>query len=316
MSSELIETLRFSDPETVAHYPLHIPGPIAWQGAEGGYSATVPLLDLPAASIIAPSFSLLGTPDYRFRFSLEWADGSAPLPQCPVEPESRPDRRDGTAVRTAIDCFHTVQPLRDVRLVLWVACPSEPQRYLLTASVRPCRLDVQAPEPLATRRAPEPPRFSQMLENPRIANRICSPVSTAMVLTLHRPDTDRGAVIAECHDPATRMYGLWPLAIRAASVRGIVGAVELFHDWSPVQRCLERGLPLVASIRYGADELPGAAQRASGGHLVVVHGIDGDAVLVNDPAAPDHGSVARRLPLDAFGRAWFRCRGAAYILAP
>ena len=56
--------------------------------------------------------------------------------------------------------------------------------------------------------------------------------------------------------------------------------------------------------------------QATGGHLVVVTGVDGDSVLVNDPAAPYHGVVSRRYPLDAFSRAWFRHRGAVYILCP
>ena len=77
-----------------------------------------------------------------------------------------------------------------------------------------------------------------------------------------------------------------------------------------------RTLPLVASIRYAAGELPGAPMLATGGHLVVVTGVDGEAVLVNDPAAPYHGTVSRRYPLAAFSRAWFRHRGAVYIVSP
>ena len=55
---------------------------------------------------------------------------------------------------------------------------------------------------------------------------------------------------------------------------------------------------------------------ATAGHLVVVHGLEGDSVLVNDPAAPHHGAVNRRYPVTAFSEAWFRHRGAAYILLP
>ena len=55
---------------------------------------------------------------------------------------------------------------------------------------------------------------------------------------------------------------------------------------------------------------------ATGGHLVVVHGLAGRDVLVHDPAAAHHGAVMRRYPVDAFSRAWFRHRGAVYILCP
>jgi hypothetical protein len=92
--------------------------------------------------------------------------------------------------------------------------------------------------------------------------------------------------------------------------------VELFSSWDPALACLRAGLPLVASIRYGAGELPGAPMNATGGHLVVVHGLAGRDVLVHDPAAAHHGAVMRRYPVDAFSRAWFRHRGAVYILCP
>ena len=123
-------------------------------------------------------------------------------------------------------------------------------------------------------------------------------------------------VIKSCNDPVTGMYGLWPLAIRAAANAGFIGAVELFSDWTPALTCLSAGLPLVASIRYGQGELPGAPMPATGGHLVVVTGVDGDQVLINDPAAANHGTVSRRYPLAAFSRAWFRHRGAVYIVGP
>jgi hypothetical protein len=155
-----------------------------------------------------------------------------------------------------------------------------------------------------------------MLQNPRIAGRVCSPVSTAMVIGAHRRSVITERIIAECHDTITGMYGLWPLAIRSAAAAGLIGAVELFSDWQPALACLDAGLPLVASIRYAGGQLPGAPMNATGGHLVVVHGVTGSEVLVHDPAAPNHGSVSRRYPLDAFSRAWFRHRGAVYILCP
>ena len=112
------------------------------------------------------------------------------------------------------------------------------------------------------------------------------------------------------------MYGMWPLAIRAASRFGVIGAVELLSDWSMVLTCLAQQRPVVASIRYAQGALQGAPQAASHGHLVVVYGIDDSQVLVNDPAAPDRGSVSRRYNINEFSEAWFRHRGAAYILAP
>jgi hypothetical protein len=242
------------------------------------------------------------------------AQGDYPLPLVPSsdKPHDPSDKR----VRTAIDCFHLLKKTSPSSLTVTCHSATAPERYLLTVSARPNELSPPTGcvfDPIRTRL---PPAHSQMLENPRIAGGICSPVSTAMVLQLHRPTVSVGSIISSCYDPVTRMYGMWPLAIRAASRVGCLGAVELFEDWNPVVACLEHDMPVVASIRYGKDELQGSPQASSGGHLVVVHGLEDRWVLVNDPAAANHGTVNRRYLIDEFASAWFRHRGAAYILAP
>ena len=82
--------------------------------------------------------------------------------------------------------------------------------------------------------------------------------------------------------------------------------------WNEIVRT--NGLP---DDRYVVRMLPSDELNAfaCGGHLVVVYGITEDAVLVNDPAAPNRGVVPRRYPIEQFAQAWFRHRGAAYILA-
>jgi hypothetical protein len=263
----------------------------------------------------------------QFRFSLE-ADGVPfPLHPVPAAGERPPEGpASGGSISTAVDCYHTLREVGEAVLNVLVSATEgeapRPERYLLTLSIRPDEIRVTVPESVPSIRTGAPPAHSQMLENPRIAGRICSPVATAMAIGLRHRDVDYGRVISECFDPVTGMYGIWPLAIRAAGGYGYLGAVELFSDWSPVIDCLNRGLPVVASIRYSRGALSGAPQPQTAGHLVLVHGLTpqvGDrpaAVLVNDPAAPDHGSVPRRYPLAAFTEAWFRYRGAAYILTP
>lgn len=316
-----MQSHRFADPQTVTQYPLEIPtrSP-AWDGvwmrSNGGLAAVIRLRRLQAGDMIAPSLSMPGL-NHRYRFILE-ADGKRyPLAAVPAQraDRDRPNPSDNR-VRTAIDCFHLETALDDACLVCELEAPDVPPRYLLTVSVRPTDMVVPPPGDLTDQRAIMPSMRSQMLENPRISAGICSPVSTAMVLAAHLPGLDTGSVIRHCYDPVTGMYGMWPLAISAAARMGIIGAVELFTGWGPVHACLAAGLPLVASIRYQRGELPGAPLAATGGHLVVVHGIDQGHVLVHDPAAPNHGTVSRRYPLQVFGQVWFRHRGAAYILCP
>jgi hypothetical protein len=92
--------------------------------------------------------------------------------------------------------------------------------------------------------------------------------------------------------------------------------VEVFDDWCAPQRVIAAGVPMVASIRFAAGNLPGAPLKATPGHLVVVHGVGPDQVQVCDPAAPDTPTVPRTYATHHFARAWLEHRGAAYILLP
>jgi hypothetical protein len=123
-------------------------------------------------------------------------------------------------------------------------------------------------------------------------------------------------IVEECRDPATGMYGVWPLAIAAGARRGSMGAVEAFSNWDAPLAVLARGIPLVTSIRFEKDVLPDAPLPRTGGHLVVVFAAGPERIGVNDPAAPDPASVTRSYPAAAFTEAWLGHRGAAYIILP
>jgi len=158
------------------------------------------------------------------------------------------------------------------------------------------------------------PAHTQMTEDPAIARRICSPASVAMVLA-HLDAADTVArVAADAFHPATDRYGVWPAAIAAAARRGVLGYLLRFPDWSSAAWCLDHGLPVIASVRFAAGELTGAPLDETTGHLLVVTGHAGDAVLVNDPAAPGADTVARQYALDEFTRAWLDGAGVGYVL--
>ncbi len=222
-------------------------------------------------------------------------------------------RSDNEDVSAHIDCFHTESDLPESRLLVRLAQPEPPERFLITLSIRPLRIDPNIPANTHIVLA-QPPPTSQMLGPKPIRRRICSPTALTMVLRAAQPAITWRSAVDACFDG--RFYGSWPLAIRCAGLHGRLGAVEAVTSWEPILRVLRSGSPVVASIRFDRNALPGAPLAETQGHLVAVYGIDGNEVLVCDPAAPDNASVPRSYDLGAFTNAWLRHRGAAYLLAP
>ena len=158
------------------------------------------------------------------------------------------------------------------------------------------------------------PAFSQMEEDPALRHRVCSPTCVAMVMAYYGAPVPVAELAREMLQPELDLYGVWPAAIRAASRRGLGGYLLRFPDWATAAWCLERGMPVIASVRYGAGELRGAAIEQTTGHLVVLTGCAGGEVFVNDPAAPRSTEVARRYRLDELRRVWLARSGVGYVL--
>jgi hypothetical protein len=326
-----MQTLRLADPETAGVYPLPVQGAASWDACDGGLSLRLELPDLPAGWIVVPSFVQGGptTAYHQWTLHVDAAD----WPLAPVHPAPSPDARstDGAPAphaqaherpaldrraSTHIDCWHTHAELGAPTLRLVVRAEQAPARYLVTVSARPLEVATPPPPRIAAWLATPPPALSQKTAPPAIASNICSPTSLAMVLAHWGARAGWLDVVAECRDPATGMYGVWPRAIAAAARRGRIGAVELFEDWDAPLAVLARGIPLVTSIRFARDQLPGAPLEQTGGHLVVVWAAGPETIAVNDPAAASADTVTRRYPAAAFTAAWLGYRGAAYILPP
>ena len=311
-------TRRFADAASAARYPLPVDGAAEWTGSATEQRVTLSLPPLRPGSLLVPSLAL-PTADReappRHRWTLRSGTRAWPLPAVPAEPasasaaeaEAHPD------VSRHIDCFRVHRAVDDAELELSVETATPPPAYLIAVSRRPFTIaDVPSPTTDSHLAAAPPPR-SQMSAPAEIAPRICSPTCVSMVLNLWQRPHDWLTLCDECRDPATGMYGVWPLALRAAARRGIAGAVETFSDWEAPLRVLAAGVPLITSIRFEAGELPGAPLTDTGGHLVVVYGAGPAGVAVCDPAAAA-GEEVRVYPAAAFSRAWLRQRGAAYIL--
>jgi hypothetical protein len=269
-----------------------------------------------AVAHLLPSFSPLtpAPPAFRFEVSARmegtWSPWVATVTLGAAEFPALPAATGPLAVD--VDELSASRPIEAVRMR--VRCRGTlPRVWLATLSTAGAAA-ADAGVPLDGCARLRVPSLSQIGEDPAIAPRICSPTSVAMVLGYWGRPAAASAVAADVFHPATDRYGVWPAAIRAAGARGVAGYLLRFPDWPAAAWCLSRGIPIVASIRYGTGELSGAAIAATSGHLIVLTGYENGSVLVNDPAAPTPASVPRRYRRDELTRAWLDHRGIGYVL--
>jgi Peptidase_C39 like family len=270
---------------------------------------------------LVPSFSMLTDVPYTLRFevSASAADTwSSWVATATIGPGAfAPLPTSANALACDIDVYTSPLPLHRLRLRVRLGAPdvralaAAPWMATLSAS------DLVPPAPNTTtvpaRRIPVP-ALSQLDAPPEIAMRICSPTSVAMVLAYLGAPTSPVEIANEAFHGASDSYGVWPAAVRAAGLRGVSGYLLRFPDWSSAAWCLERKLPIIASVRYAAGELSGAPLRETSGHLLVLTGCDAGYVFVNDPVAPTAAHVSRRYRFDEIQRAWLDRAGIGYVL--
>jgi hypothetical protein len=294
-----------------------------------GDEALVVTPDWPAtgATHFVPSFSALTTEPCSIRFELsarvggEWSPwvASVGLGQGPFESGSESSRAGGP-LSVDVDVFRAATPVEAVRLRLRVRAPDPAALLAAPWALTLSAADASAPRESVAASAPPVrlavPSVSQMEADPALAHRICSPTCVAMVLAYWRRPADLAALAREMFHPATDLYGVWPAAILVAARRGVAGYLLRFPDWGAAAWCLAQGLPVIASVRYAAGELTGAAATATPGHLLVLTGYEDGVALVNDPAAPTAATVARRYSVDELRRVWLDRASVGYVLFP
>ena len=160
------------------------------------------------------------------------------------------------------------------------------------------------------------PFYSQRTEKPEIAGRICSPTSVTMVMGSRGVTLPVQRVADTAFDTSHDIYGNWPRNIQAAFSFGVPGYLTRFSRWSDVERTLRAGQPIIASIQVKKGELKGSPYPETGGHLIVLRGVDANGdIVVNDPAVEDaaKGTLTyRRRDLEVV---WLRrTAGTSYVL--
>lgn len=170
------------------------------------------------------------------------------------------------------------------------------------------------------------PEYSQMLY-PQ-GEVLCSPTSLAMVLdfwaaALNRPEISLNVLETACavFDKVYDGCGNWPFnTAHAASFGGLRAYVTRLNSLAELEKFILQGIPLIISLAYQTDALPGTPISFSDGHLLVVRGFDsaGD-VVTNDPAAnPAKGqTISITYPRTDFERQWLKTSGGgAYVIFP
>ena len=159
----------------------------------------------------------------------------------------------------------------------------------------------------------------------------CSPTSTTMVLASYDalpperdyawvkkdyPDRVVAHVARMTYDAGFGGTGNWPFnTAYAANLAGHAFVTRL-RSLREAEDYIAAGIPLVASIAFGAGELDGAPISSTAGHLLVIVGFtqSGD-VIVNDPAAATRTGVRRTYDRGQFENAWIpKSGGTVYVI--
>ncbi|GHO43449.1 C39 family peptidase [Ktedonospora formicarum] len=153
----------------------------------------------------------------------------------------------------------------------------------------------------------------------------CSPTSTSMVMAywsnvLHQPaltqtvpDTAR-----DTYDFTYEGTGNWPFNTAYAGSHGLHAVVTRLYSMSQIEQWVKSGVPVVISIAYKKNELPGTPIPSSNGHLLVVKGFaaNGD-VITNDPAAATNETVQITYNRQAIQDVWLKySSGTSYLIYP
>lgn len=282
-----------------------------------------------------------------------WASGDTDIQRTSVAGQS------DDAGSVAVDTFHAADGVTlsdyQLRVTLYRAAGTHtsPRVRMLGAmtSAVPDRFDVPPSPPGGAAGIELPvPRYSQNIHRGQYpqydggGEAWCSPTSTEMVVEYWHehptpeqlswvdpsyadPSVDYAA--RNTYDYSYEGAGNWPFNTAYAASYGLSAHVTRLKSLDELERYITRGIPVVTSLSFRADELTGA-NYSTAGHLMVIVGFtkDGD-VIANDPASSDDDAVRNVYRRHQFERDWLRTKrydsdgdlaggtgGIAYIITP
>ncbi len=159
--------------------------------------------------------------------------------------------------------------------------------------------------------------ISQMARQISYKGDICSPTSLSCVLSYYgikeSPEKISEAVI----DNSDGIYGNWLFNCAYASTKGLYSFVARLNSLKEASLYIKKGIPIIASLTFGPDELKGSPLKKTKGHLVVLKGFDKKGnVITMDPAASKDSKTEITYNRIEFEKAWLKNKyGTCYIIS-
>ncbi len=118
----------------------------------------------------------------------------------------------------------------------------------------------------------------------RIREAVCCPTSIAMVLEYHGKDLTTSDVCDLNYDRDYRIWGVWPKSAQTLSRFGLRSWVMQARSLEDLRPWLERGLPVIISVKAFKGDITTPRYYEATGHIMVVSGMDAEGNLwINDP---------------------------------
>ncbi|WP_346054103.1 C39 family peptidase [Amycolatopsis dongchuanensis] len=172
----------------------------------------------------------------------------------------------------------------------------------------------------------------------------CSPTATEMVVEYwgRRPSEEQLSWIPadyvdrtvdyaarQTYDYSYEGTGNWPFNTAYAAEFGLRGHITRLHSLAELEGYIARGIPVITSLSFRADELDNAGYGTSGHIMVVIGFTENGDVITNDPAANSNANVRTVYKRAQFETVWQRTKrytadgsvasgsgGIAYLITP